>query len=505
MTSPHIALTSHKQIPALLALAALFLFLLSACSVGDHFQSDLRPDNTYPIDQALKDFYNELDGKNFLGEALSPLMELNGMMCQYTSSALLCYDPQTTGIARYRVEPLGLALSLKAETPVELPIEEARIVDGYVLYPAFDHLYDHFYGSLYAGKPLTNAFYNHARNRIEQYFENLGFYINLDDAGQGPGLIEYGAWVCSDQCPADWESTVIQALPSRNDPRADFVVAVEFLGGSNLFGEPLTDLYLAADGSLEMVYEKAVFYAPVSQPSALRLRTLPAVLGMPAMSPGPRLYGVESQMDFYPVEGDLGYHIPLVFENFLQTNGGMSLSGDPIIDPYNPGSGIPRQCFAHFCLEYDKNAVDGEAVYLVDLGTQYLATQPEMTPLSVQGGVGQWFSEDSEDTVRDKRISFVVSEQSPQVRRGETQVIQIVVFDRETNQTVSGIQADLLVTMPDGTQVSYTFPPSDAGGKAYLQIEPVISAENGSLISYRVCLKDVQAPCKEDAYMIWGD
>ncbi len=502
MTSPHHAFIPKKQAKALAALVMLLMFVLPACSAHSLQQSDLRRNNTYPVDRTLKDFYNELDGENLLGEALSPLIEQNGLLCQYTASALLCYDSHATGIARYRVEPLGLSVPLEAEPPTDLHYEELRIVDGYALYPAFETLYDHFYGSLYAGKPLTNAFYNHARNRIEQYFENLGFYINLDDAGQGPGLIEYGALICSERCPADWESTVISATPSRKDPRADFVVAVEFLGGRALFGEQLTDLYLAADGNLEIIYEKAVFYAPTDRPGALQLRTLPALLGMPVMSPGPRLYGVESQMDFYPVEGEMGYHIPLVFEDFLQKNGGLSLSGNPVVDPYDPGSGIPRQCFAYFCLEYNKKAADGQMIYLTNLGTQYLANQPVMTPLATQGGIGQWFTEN--DT-QDKRLSFVVSEQSPQVRRGETQVLQIVVFDRETNQTVSGIQADLLVTKPDGTQTSYTFAPSDASGAAYVEIEPVTDAGNGSLVSYKVCLVDVQASCKEEAYMIWGD
>ena len=483
-------------------IALIVVLGLSACNTATSGFIVPSQNHTYAIDRSLKSFYHELDGENLLGAGISPSFEMGGELCQYTVNALLCLDTQARGVGRFRLMPLGAEMEIGELPSPSDPQENNANIDGYVIYPDILPLYQHFYGILYAGKPLTNAFFNPTTNRIEQYFENLGFYARSNDGGPEVGLIPYGREVCRDECPQDITGAIPPANLPRNDPLTDMVVAVEFLGGENLFGSRLSDLKLAPDGNLEIVYEKAAFYAPLDDPRQIHMRELPARLGNPVMEPGPRLYGVESHVDFYPTAGDLGFHIPLAFESFLQEHGGMSLSGNPIGEPVKYDGMNPRQCFLYICLEYDENAPAGKQVALLDLGHEYLAIDNGLQPVSTEGGVGAQLQGSQP---AGNLLSFQVSEKYPQVRRSQDQTIELFVFDRKTLKPTAHVSASLTLTLPGGSQLTYEFPPSDASGYSFIAVPPAQAAADGSLVSYTVCLNDVNAACKSEAYLVWGD
>ena len=178
---------------ALIVISALLTILLFGCSPQDSSSQLSTADGIYPVDPIFEDFYNDLEGAEYLGSAISQVFERDGSQCQYTINSLMCFNPDITGLLRYQLAPLGLDLEIQ-DTPRAIPgINSPRIVDGYSIYPEFIPAYDTLFGALHVGAPLTNPIYNEDHDRIEQYFENLGFYKNSRDPEGKVYLLEYGA------------------------------------------------------------------------------------------------------------------------------------------------------------------------------------------------------------------------------------------------------------------------------------------------------------------------
>ena len=128
-------------------------------------------------------------------------------------------------------------------------------------------------------------------------------------------LLAYGSYVCREECSTTpcpdtsiigWNKGIEVINPA----------SLARLGNYTLFGSPLTNPYIAADGSLEQVLEKVVVYVPKDNPTTLRLRPLALALNLPYSEPGPQRYGTKENMVFYVVKGSLGYHVPVVFRPF---------------------------------------------------------------------------------------------------------------------------------------------------------------------------------------------
>ena len=69
-----------------------------------------------------------------------------------------------------------------------------------------------------------------------------------------------------------------------------------------------------------------------------------------------------------------------------------------------------------------------------------------------------------------------------------------------------GIEPILVVSLPDGKQVSYYFPPTGIDGKTTETLDP-IPAQNGTLIPYKVCLSTPSKDlfCVKESFVIWGN
>lgn len=474
----------------LAVLAVLLVGGLTACA-SHSAPVIIQQPGTFSVDPLLREFYASLGGEEVLGPAITALFSLDNLQCQYSQNALMCFDPLAQGIQRFSLYPLGRTFDLgESANPAGLNLPE----NEYPIYEEFTTLYQRLYGSQYAGKPLTPPRFNPNKNRIEQYFENVGFYRNLDDPQGQAYLLSYGVYACSSDCrfspPAS--AIVIRNVVEMEQP---FLPRLVRLGGIKVFGLPLTHAYLTADGFREQVYENVVLYAPPENPNAVRLRPAAVLVGMPAGQPMPRRYSEADGVVFYPVEGENGFHVPLVFDQFIASHGGMEISGIPLSEPYQIDKNLYRQCFENYCLDYDNRPGAAERVRMAALGREYLkisgAAPSQPAPFEITA-----------ETVR-----LVISAAKPRLTAEESQQFEMWLLREYDQQPISSVEATLTLTLPDGRQALYLLPPTDAQGRSLLRIAPLQPAlPNGSVVAYRVCLNipAEQPICKADSYLIWN-
>ncbi len=474
----------------LAALTVLVWVNLSACASRSTPVTIQQP-GTFSVDPILREFYASLGGEELLGPAITALFSLDNLQCQYTQNALMCFDPLAQGIQRFSLYPLGRTFDLGTLTN---PAEFSAGEKDYPIYEEFTALYQRLYGSQYVGQPLTPPRFNPNKNRIEQYFENVGFYRNIDDPQGQAYLLSYGVYACSADCrfspPAS--AIVIRNVVEMEQP---FLPRLVRLGGVKTFGLPLTPAYLADDGFQEQVYENVVLYAPPDNPNAVRLRPAAVLTGKPIGQPMPRRYSEADGVVFYPLQGENGFHVPLVFDQFIASHGGMEISGVPLSEPYQIGENLYRQCFENYCLDYDNRPGATERVRMAALGREYLKlsgmTPPQTTPFEM-----------TPETIR-----MAVSVTQPRLTAEEPQQFEMLLLREHDQQPLSSVEATLTLTLPDGRQALYYLPPTDAQGRSLLRIAPLQPAlPNGSVVAYRVCLNipAEQPICKADSYLIWN-
>jgi len=336
--------------------------------------------------------------------------------------------------------------------------------------------------------------YNPEKRRLEQYFEKMGFYLLVDDPQHEVHLMAYGIYTCQAECArtgvndsaiVSWNKGVEVLNP----------LSLERMGGYSVFGNPLTNPYMAPDGNLEQVLEKVVVYVPADNPTTLRLRSLAAPLNLMYSDPGPQRFSLKDGMVFYSENGDLGYHIPIVFDQFIATHGGIEISGKPLTDPFPVtvnGGTIARQCFENYCLEYYPNAEPGHQLMLASLGPEFLTAQHH----------------ENQEVFKFTRqsVHLAVSELKPQITDQEPQEIQIVLQTSKGQAPIADIDSFVLLALPDGNKISYDLPATDQNGIAQVTLPPLAHQPNGAIIPYIVCLNvpgDEQI-CANESFLIWN-
>ena len=191
---------------------------------------------TYRIDPSLRGFYESLGGKDLLGPTISELFTYDNNQCQYTVNSLLCIDPQKN-VSLY---PLGLNLITSQPAAEESPTSTSLVVGGIPVYEEFIPLYKELSGASITGLPLARARMNYTRQRVEQYFENIGIYRNFSEDPSKVKLLAYGAAACSALCT--YTPSVGAAIDSSPIPETDraFLAGLEKIGDTSIFGTPLT-------------------------------------------------------------------------------------------------------------------------------------------------------------------------------------------------------------------------------------------------------------------------
>lgn len=473
----------------LAALAAVGL-LLTAC-IGNRNPDLGASGKTYEVAPALREFYRSLGGEDVLGPAISKLVNRAPLECQFTANALLCLNPEQVGTERYLLSPIGNQLGVHEE-PSSADDGSSLVINGYQVYSEFIPLFESLSGTQYSGAPLTQVRMNYAQQRVEQFFENVGYYRKFSDPQGTVKLMAYGAAGCGAEC--DYEAALESMVIDPSQPISDQSL-LEGLAKStetSVFGNPLTQPYLAADGAREQVYENVVLYAE-SANGPVRLRPLPALVGITAGTPGEKRFGSENGMVFYAVSGNLGFHVPVIFDEFIANHGGSAISGDPVADVVETTPGTFRQCFTNYCLDYTPAAPEAARLLLAPLGSQYMQ-QSQVQP--VEQGSGQ---------VPASAYRLQVTEFLKQIGATGQQTITVIVTNAADGQPVPGMESEISVWLPDRKPYTSTFPLTQADGSATLTLPVLKRVPNGTILIYTVCLMNTGAPesCASGSFLVW--
>jgi hypothetical protein len=489
--TPHVARSEvkmrfhhfHKLV--VLFVLCIIAGLLSSCTgtTGGKFTDDAA--GTYPVDAIFREFYQDLGGNERFGPAISEKFDRDSHPCQYTVNALLCHNPVASGANRYYLAPLGKNLILTSDTSLQ----------NNAIYPDFLPIYNELNKSNAVGQVLTGVHYNYEQQRVEQYFEDIGLYHSFDDPHGTVHLLPYGAYFCGSDCSYQGVPQENQLNPQYPDVASPFGTSLDRLGGLQTFGRPLTHPYETGEGTLEQVYENVVVYAPVNDLSDLHLKPLPRLLGLPSTDPSAKVYGAEQNMVFYATSGELGYHVPVIFDQFITYHGGQEISGNPIADPYpDPETGVPRQCYENYCLDYHAEAEAEYQTRMAPLGTLYLK--------GVQGSdaiVTRY-------VYSNETVLMQSNEQKPQVSSNEEQIVELILTQREGQSPIANVESKVTLTLPDGQEESFITSPTDPQGHTTIVIPAHPKLRTGDLVSYKICLNvpSDTSICLYDSYLIWN-
>lgn len=482
-----------------LQILAWFVILISMVTLSACGAEGLpTPVPEIPVDAVFKEYYASLGGRSNLGPIGCPAFDLaeQNKKCQYTSNTLMCLNLfETDPARRFSLYPIGASLNLRDEPDAPNGAADGqRVVDGFTLYPAFVTKYDSLNGEQTAGRALTRARYNYLQRRIEQYFENIGFFQSLDDPNGRVCLLAYGTYACRESCqvpPADPCLGIID--PNQQQVEQPFL---EGLVNNKLLaiGQPLSRAYPAEDGLTRQVYEAAVVYSPSGSGADIRLLPLPVMLGLGGDEPQAPTGTSTSQYIFYPTRNELGYYVLVDFDRFIQEHGGPGYSGAPISNVQALERSGMRQCFENYCLEYTPAATADMRVHMTALGIQYLQTNPLDSGLVI----APLYSAET--------ISLQADAALRSLNKNDPQTFSIQVSDRQKGTPLVGVTASLRLVLPDTTEIELPFPPTDAGGQAELTIDPLPNMENGGIVPYHVCLNlsSPQPICVSESYMVWN-
>ena len=458
----------------LLYIIILFALILGLTGCDDSPE----PANDF-VDPVFREFYELLGGKEVIGPVISIKYEENHKKLQFTTAALMVFDPKASESSRFQLAPLGNAMNV-SESP--LPPTSPN---GYDIYPGFLPLFRRLGGTRYTGLPLTSVKADPENNRIVQYFENVGFYQLTTDAPDEAHLLHYGVWKCAYACNFESPQESIVMPPATLGYGIEN--AVEHLD-PGLIGLPLTDIYISSEGQEEQIFENVVIYTNPANPGGIALRPLPQLLGI--LPDEPTTAG-EGDGKFIAVEGNQGFYVPYHFDEFIELNHGYEFIGFPITHYNQNTDDLSRQCFENLCLEYRSNGTENLQIYPMPLGRHY---KQQIDNTSSQSSRTNSFD----------AVTLTVWEQNPVITSTEPQEIHVMVLDN--GDPLKNIDLGLVITKPNGDQETFSFPPTANDGQASLEIG-TFNAPNGTLIVYQVCVENVDdgPDCISDDYLIWGN
>ena len=123
-------------------------------------------------------------------------------------------DPGAPPSLRVRLFPVGLERGVK-EPNVDEPTEPDKLyIDGHIIHDEFVEMYNALGSTHIVGRPLTEVRFNLEAGRMEQYFENLGFYRLEADPNNADRLLSYGAFMCDRRCHYTPNEVALPAIPA---------------------------------------------------------------------------------------------------------------------------------------------------------------------------------------------------------------------------------------------------------------------------------------------------
>ncbi len=454
----------------------LMTMILSGCSLLD--DSGIPNGTVYNIDKIFRNYYKQLGGKETLGVVISEVIAWEDNQCQYTEKVLLCYNQNHTSNDGYLLFPLGAMAQSTSFGISSLPP---------FIYEGFRPLYEKVGGEATVGKALSIPIYNFQEERIEQQFENMAFYQAFHNQNT-IGLLSLGVFACDEECNYSPEKgTAI--LINADVVSLPFINFIARFNDLDALGTPLAEAIELQPGLVQQVFKNSVLIGNPTLPETIHLLDLPVKLNYRQEDPVPQIYSKEDNMAFYVVNSPNGFHVPLVFDAFINNHGGRELSGNPLSEVYQEASSF-RQCFQNYCLDYFPDTQD---VRMVGLGEQYLEIMNIENINVVQ-------FEYSLETV-----SLSVLEKSSHVAIDEEQEIEIRIIKTANQTPLQNIESTLELTLPNGNLYTYQLPATDVFGISQYSIPQMKRVNNGSVITYSVCLNvpSNQPICAKDSYLIW--
>lgn len=457
------------------------LFLIIACSNAT-YESAL--EDSYPIESIHKEYYDKLGGKQRLGPAISPSIREGDISYQYTIASSLVYDHKTD---KNCLAPLGKELGVEELAVIKDPSRAEMFLNGHYIYPKFEKVIKEMGGIEVVGNPLTEVRYNHIELRYEQFFENLGFFYREDEQDV-VYLLAYGAWKCGTKCsnPAPLNSRI--DIPIKK--AVPFIIFMHEVG-SEFTGFALTEPFIANDGSLEQVFENVVLYINPDYPDRVNLRNLPELVGYQHDQLEPPL--TNESYFFFPLDGDLGFNIPIQFLEYIKTRGGFKNSGAPIKHATLNNSNETQQCFEAICIRESEDAYKNPVINPLPLGYLYrdklFFSQNNLTVMQ-------------EQETDNLEISMSIWESYPMVSSELNQEINLIIYN--SSEPIKDVRPVLIVMLPGVEEVVYQMPPTNQNGESRIQINPV-KVSNGTLVPYQVCIEPININrfCIRDSYLVW--
>ena len=439
------------------------------------------PQPSLTVDPVFREFYARLGGEEILGPPISPVYEEKGRTQQFTSKALLVYDPAASRSMQFYLMHLGREIISLPDVPSET----------FEVYSGFLEMYRQLGGARYVGRPLTSVQVEPEYRRITQYFENLGFYQLESDPPDVVHLLDYGAWKCADFCSYQSPKESVPRLPEDSTTGgrdSNFNAAIERLN-PDLSGAPLTSIYPnPTDGKLEIIFENIVPYEDPASANGVSLRPLPALLGIPPDPPHQGSTGTDGI--FITTGNNLGYDVPEYFDDYIKLNGGYDFIGKPISNYKQITNNLYRQCFENLCLDYHTDEPEAFRIQPMALGRRYRQQQREAgnAPDSLEG------------------LTIEVWESNHLINSTQTQTIYALV--RDSGIPLYNIDLSLTVTLPDGSQQTALFPPTNSSGQTSLTIGP-FAGQNSDVFTYEVCVENIMDDAAPDCaladFLIWGN
>ncbi len=463
------------------------LALAAACVPAAQTPVANTAEGTYAVDPAFRELYVQLGGEDVLGPAISDDFYRDGVKMQYLQAGLMVYNAQATASQQYSFAPLGLEFGF-SDSPSYSGQPTDLVVDGYTVFAPFVPTYHRLNGARFLGRPLTEVRFNAEKNRYEQYFENMGFFVRADDPSGAVRLLAYGVENCNLACR--YQAAQDSLINEQSRLAQPFASAVSKLGAT-FIGKQLTGPYAGRDGSQEVIFENLVLYQDPADPNRVLHRPLALDVGMPPTALVTRLEN--PFVIFWPLEGDnLGHNVPTFFSDYLIYNLALEIAGPPITELFPLQENVARQCFMNLCLDYFATAAEGDKVRPAPLGLAY-----KQIFFDSQNGEGPNSGPRTGIEVRLWEAAPLISSQ-----QGET----IYVHISENGAPLANIEPRLVIILPDGSRYPYQLPPTGADGQTSLTVLP-ISAPNGTVIAYKVCVELVEGDkiCSKENYVIWGN
>ncbi len=479
---------------SLLLLILALALLASACSAVNAPDWDNLPPGVYAPDPVFEKFYLSNGGYDLFGFAISTAYTNQlGQRYQYFETVLMRFDPTSEQIS---FEPLGLLLGVENLPALPWPSgdpDAGLTVGEFNIHPAFEPMFLSL-GPELAGLPVTQPFINVGRNRVEQHFENLGMFYQLNDAEQTASLLDYGLVHCTG-CQPQNTPRMTNAIIQPPLTETYFYNEMDRRSISmGVTGEVLKGPVYTENGSTELIFEHMALKSvngemeilPLPVMLDLKDEFLYAPLGHPAMV-------------FYEISNGTGHNVLKPFDAFIRQNGGYVVSGAPIGEiVLDSEMNQIRQCFENYCLDYLTNVTDSP-VRPAALGEQYLEiglpkfAEPKIIPDS--GNQGPRHT---------NPFTMIVWEHPTVVDSQTPETISVMVALENIPQP--GQRVVLTVRYPDGSEAQIEMPLTQENGTTSYTLDPVV-AENGDLVFYQACLVDDGGSqlCVEQSFMIWGN